>query len=152
MTANVTFEIQRSSKDALTVPATALRLQTTPDLIETPATPEQPDGKPRDAVVSGGPPAEKPSNGAASGRGAKGGARKSRAVVYVQTPTGRLRAVPVRTGITDGVRTVVELDDAAALAEGADVVTAVIRDEPPATTNPFAPPRMGGTTRPAGQR
>jgi hypothetical protein len=60
--------------------------------------------------------------------------------------------VPVKLGISDGIRTVVEASDAAALAEGAEVVTAVMRDEGPATTNPFAPPRMSTSTRPTGAR
>lgn len=160
MTANVTFEIQRSAKDALTVPATALRLQTTPDLLETPTAPESPaEAKPKETPAAGGSdgsaaaPGAKWGYGAAGGRAGSGSGRKSRSsVVYVQTPGGRLRGVTVRTGITDGIRTVVEVQDPAALPEGAEVVTAVIRDEPPATTNPFAPPRMGGPTRTSTQR
>jgi HlyD family secretion protein len=124
MTANVTFEIARSAKDALCVPATALRLQTTPDLLEKA---QAPRGAP-DAPDA--PARTKP--------------RKSRgAFVYVATAANRLRAIAVRPGISDGIVTVVEPMDPSTLEEGAEVVTAILREEEPATTNPFAPPRMG---------
>jgi HlyD family secretion protein len=162
MTANVTFEIQRSAKDAMTVPASALRLQTTPDLLESP---EQPaaaaDAPAADAPAADAPRKDgtgagdgKPPGGPGQGgpRRGKGAGKRTRGVVYLQTPAGKLRAVPVKLGISDGIRTVVEVADAAALAEGAEVVTAVMRDEGPATTNPFAPPRMSTSTRTPGAR
>jgi HlyD family secretion protein len=157
MTANVTFEIQRSAKDAMTVPASALRLQATPDLLESP---EQPaaaaDAPAADAprVDGAGAGDGKPAGGPGQGgpRRGKGAGKRTRGVVYLQTPAGKLRGVPVKLGISDGIRTVVEASDAAALAEGAEVVTAVMRDDGPATTNPFAPPRMSTSTRPTGAR
>jgi HlyD family secretion protein len=173
MTANVTFEIQRSAKDTLTVPASALRLQAPPELVDNPEaltakpaeTPpaEKPAAAEKPAEARAGadgapsPDGKSPADGApaaggerrgrgergSGGAGGRGGRRRS-GFVYVQTPAGKLHAVAVKLGISDGVRTVVEPTDAAALPEGADVVTAVLREEEPATTNPFAPPRMGG--------
>jgi HlyD family secretion protein len=154
MTATVVFEIARSAKDAMTVPATALRLQAPADLLDAAPAPESP--KPADgaAGAEASPGGEKPQrNGGQPGsRGGKGG-RKPRMVVYVQTPANRLHAIPVKAGISDGIRTVVEPIDPASLPEGTEVVTSVLRDETPATTNPFAPPRMGGpSTRGTGVR
>jgi HlyD family secretion protein len=175
MTANVTFEIQRSAKDALTVPATALRLQAPPDLVDNPEAiqpraPDPPAPKPADPTPpeNAKPPAAAPGDGAVGekpagekspadkptadkpGGGKHGGGKKRGGFVYVATPANKLHAVAVKIGITDGVKTVVEPADPAALPEGADVVTAVMRDEEPATTNPFAPPRMGAPARPQG--
>jgi HlyD family secretion protein len=167
MTANVTFEIQRSAKEALTVAASALRLQAPPELVDNPevtapktppadaaakpADPKAPaDGAPADGAKPGpgdGPGAggAKPSGDRAGGWKKGGGGRRRTGFVYLQTPAMKLHAVPVKIGISDGVRTVVEPLDPAALPEGAEVVTAVMRDEAPAATNPFAPPRMTGT-------
>lgn len=129
MTANVTFEIARSAPDALRVPASALRLRPPEDLIEQKAAPE---------------------SGEAAGGGAHpGGAPRTggRGTVWLKTTGGRLQAVHVRTGISDGIVTAIEPLDAAALPEGAEVVTAVIRAAEPTTTNPFGPPQMGRSRR-----
>jgi len=184
MTATVTFEIQRSAKDALTVSAAALRLQAPPDLVDNPevtaakappagdaAAGKSSDGKPADAKppengkAPQSPEGKAPTDGAAATGGEKpagdrqgmgggkrfgGGGRRRQGFVYVLTPANKLHAVAVKIGITDGVKTVVEPADPAALPEGAEIVTAVMRDEEPTTTNPFAPPRMGGPTRPSG--
>jgi hypothetical protein len=132
MTANVTFEIARSAQDALRVPASALRLQAPADLLDEPL-PQ------RDAKAPRVPP-----EGAPGGRPTRPSGRRSRAYIYVQTPTNHLHAIAVKPGISDGILTVVEALDGVALDEGLEVVTAVLRDAEPATTNPFAPPRMGG--------
>jgi len=68
--------------------------------------------------------------------------------VYVLVAGNKLHAVPVKVGTSDGISTVVEPIEPATIADGADVVTAILRDDEPTTTNPFAPPGMGG--RPAG--
>ena len=148
MTANVTFEIQRSAKDALNVPAAALRLAAPADLLDAPepapeiAADARADGaKPAGAAAA---PGENRGGNGGAGGWKKGGGKRTRAVVYLQTPANKLHAVPVRTGISDGIRTVVEPIDGATLPEGSDVVTAVVREEDTSTTNPFAPPRMGG--------
>jgi HlyD family secretion protein len=126
MTANVTFEIQRSRPDVIRVPSSALRLQVTDDLVESTAPPGAPATEP--------PGARAPAPG-----------RRSRdsGTVWVTAPGNRLRAVRVRPGITDGIFTAVEPVDAASLAEGTEVVTAVIRAAAPTMTNPFGPPQMG---------
>jgi len=140
MTANVIFEVARSAKDALRVPATALRLQPAAELVES-----------RPAAVGADPTA------AGKERGGKGGARgqggvgkESAAFVYVPTPAGLLRRVRVKPGISDGTNTAVEPADPEALQEGTEVVTALLKAAEAATTNPFAPPRIGGG-RPAGR-
>lgn len=134
MTANVTFEIARSSKDALKVPASALRLQPSDDLVEGGKPAHAPRGERADRGESGGK--------RGSGGGRAGGKRPS--TVYVVTPDNRLRAIPVKAGISDSVFTVVEPEDPSALTEGTEVVTAILKQDEPTTTNPFAPPRMPG--------
>jgi HlyD family secretion protein len=163
MTANVTFEIQRSEKEALHVAAASLRLLAPPDLVENPsagaaaqsakptvasATPAEAGGKPAEAGTDGAGATRAPGD-RRSGPGRSGGGRRKVSLVYVATPAMKLRAIPVRVGITDGVRTVVEPLDPSELADGAEVVTAVLREEDTGTTNPFAPPRMTGS-RPSG--
>jgi HlyD family secretion protein len=120
MTASVVFEIQHSPKDSLRVASSALRLQPAAELLESPD------------------PAS-----AAAGAAAGGKSRKSRSVVYVATSNNRLRAIPVKAGISDNILTVIEPLDPASLAEGAEVVTAVLQADQPVSTNPFAPPAMG---------
>jgi HlyD family secretion protein len=128
MTASLTFEIARSPKDALHVPVTALRLQPAAELLEQPpaAAPEVEKG--------------------AKHTGGKG--RKPRECVYVVQPDNRLRAIPVKVGISDLLSTTIEPVDANSLPEGAEVVTAILRDAEAATTNPFAPPRIGAGRNP----
>jgi HlyD family secretion protein len=130
MTANVTFEIARSAKDALRVPASALRLHPPPELLE-PAS---------SAPNSTGPAAPADHGG------------KAGAVVYLQVPGNRVRAIGVRPGISDGVNTVVEPVEPDALDVGADVVTAIVPGAAAAVTNPFGPPQMGAPTRGTGVR
>ena len=137
MTANVTFEIQRSAPNALRVPASALRFQAPEDLIE-------------GAAAPGAAPLTSPADGAETG-----GAKRHRGggTVWVLTAGKRLRAVRVRAGISDGIVTAVEpIEDAAggALEEGAEVVTAALRATAPAAMNPFGPPQMGAGRRSSG--
>ncbi len=164
MTANVTFEVARS-KDSLRVPATALRLQPAAELIEPSATPPtdaaKPDGAtpPSDpAAMAGDPstpgagatPGAGTGRGEGKGRGGRTGAgRRVRGTVYVQASGNKLRAVAVKIGVSDGAMTAVEPVEAGTLAEGIEVVTAIVKEEEAATTNPLAPPRMGGA-RPGG--
>jgi HlyD family secretion protein len=167
MTANVTFEIAKSAADALRVPAAALRLQIpadAPNLVVN-AAEVAAAGKESAAAAGGAKPEGRrpgggrpgaPTDGSAStpgdgagdpsaGRSKKGGdARRRNGVVYVQIEGAKLRAVRVRVGISDGIHTVVEPMEGATLAEGVDVVTSILRDDEPMTTNPFAPQGMGG--------
>jgi HlyD family secretion protein len=105
MTADVTFEVARSAKDALHVPTTALRVQPPPQLVV--------------------------------------GGRGPRTAVYVRTPDNHLRAIAVKSGVSDTISTVVEPLEAGALDESTEVVTSIVRETEPTTTNPFAPPRIG---------
>ena len=163
MTANVTFEIARSARDALHVPAAALRVQPDADLVaETVPRPGgavhrvpgersgagTEDGERKDAT-EGPDGGESASTTARPGRGRRAGARTSnteRAVhVFVPLPNGLLKAVRVRAGISDGSVTVVEPLDPSALPPGTEVVTAILRNATTSTTtNPFAPTPMRG--------
>lgn len=79
-----------------------------------------------------------------NGGGPGGSKRPQRTYVYTKLADNRLRAIPVVAGISDGAFTVVTPAEGATLEEGLEVVTAILREDEPATTNPFAPPRMGG--------
>lgn len=130
MTANVTFEIQRSAADVLHVPNAALRFTPPSELVAAEARPAGEEG------------GRKKSGGDDAGGGNAG--RSGRSVVWIEGPEHKLVAIPVRAGLSDGVRTVVEPLVAGALAEGTEILTAVLASDAPATTNPFAPPAMGG--------
>ncbi len=65
----------------------------------------------------------------------------------MEAPGNRLRAIAVKAGVSDGTWTVVEPLGGATLEAGAEVVTSILREEEPSTTNPFAPPRFGGGRR-----
>jgi HlyD family secretion protein len=145
MTANVLVPVDRRD-DVLRVPNAALRFRPDPADLEKGGTK---DAKKADAKESGAAPAEtKPAEAAAGpeGRtaGAAAGERAGRrngggrpdgaspgrpgggrsgsprtAEVYVELPTGKLRAMKVKTALTDGNLTAVETD---ALKEGDEVV------------------------------
>jgi HlyD family secretion protein len=138
MTADVTFEIARSDKEVLKVPATALRLSPPADLVEKAAKPGASEEAPKKERGSRGTRA----NGDAPKKSGAPHERKS--AVYVVTADNRLRAIAVKVGISDGIATVVEPVEPGTLDEGTEIVTSIVRDTGPATTNPFAPPRMGG--------
>ena len=146
MTANVIFEVARSAKDALRVPATALRLQPTPDLVEARPAPAGGEGSTDAGKERGGGK----SGGRGPGAGGPGAGKGNASFVYVPTPAGLLRRVRVKPGISDGTNTAVEPSDPEALKEGTEVVTALLKATEAATTNPFAPPRIGGG-RPPGR-
>lgn len=139
MTASLTFELGRSAPDALHVASSALRLQPTSDLlVAAPAGAE----KIAEKIGEKGADPNSPEKGAHRA-GAKG-ARKQREYVYVVGPDKRLRAIAVRSSFSDAFSTVIEPLDPGSLKEGDEVVTAIVREAEAATTNPFAPPRMGG--------
>ena len=48
----------------------------------------------------------------------------------------------INHGISDVLSTTIEPVDPNSLPEGAEVVTAILREAEATTTNPFAPPRM----------
>ena len=156
MTANVLVPVDRRD-DVLRVPNAALRFKPDPaDLA---------DGgkaKPDAAAASGTAPAEKAGNGAAGaagggrpGRGEGGrpgggdGASRSGAgrsgpsrsgEVYVELPTGKLRAVRVKTTLTDGNLTAVEAEE---LKEGDEVVLGFATARAAAGAGGGAPRGMG---------
>lgn len=130
MTANVTFEIAKSDKDALHVMTTALRYDPPVELVEPQA---------REAVAE---KKEKPKKGDAQ--------KKTRSAhfgkIYVKNAQGLLHPVPVKIGISDGAQAEVSTKDPAALAEGMEVVIGIQEEEEEASKNPFAP-SMGGPRR-----
>ncbi len=91
----------------------------------------------RDGASGSGP-------GQGSGKSGGGAKRSRRTYVYVKVADNRLRAIPVIAGISDGISTVVRPVDGSTLEDGLEVVTAILREDEPTATNPFAPPRMGG--------
>lgn len=135
MTANVTFEVAKSAPDALKVPASALRLQPPKELIQPNVV--QAQAKP-DAAPSG---KEKRPGGSGGKRGGGG-------MVYVVAPDGYLRPIAVKALISDGTMTSVEPREPDALAEGTEVITAVLtaQEEQQQQANPFMP-QMGGPGR-----
>jgi HlyD family secretion protein len=97
MTADVSIEVARAA-ETLRVPNAALRFQ--PIAIGTAAS-GRGDGAPAGAIAGDGSPAAGGARAAAAPRDPASAALR-RQTVYVLGPEGRLRAVLVRTGITDG--------------------------------------------------
>lgn len=160
MTANVVFEVARGPAESLRVPATSLRLQVTPDILEggdaaateAPAAAATGGMAPRTGTgTSSATATGRRDGGAGAGAGGGGRQRRTRGTVYVQAAENRLRPIAVKIGISDGIVTAVEPVEPGSLEPGADVVTAVVRELAPATTNPFAPtmgaPRGSGGGR-----
>jgi HlyD family secretion protein len=124
MTANLQFEVDRRS-DALLVPNAALRYKPPPQLVASSGT-------------GGGKPGGK---GAAADKD-----RQGQGVVWVEED-GKVRAVPVQLGLTDGTMTEVVAGD---LPPGTAVVVGEVRSNGAASadaTNPFAPPRFGASKK-----
>lgn len=92
------------------------RAAVAPKAAETAAPAGRPEGT-GERAGRGGNGAARPGGGARAGGGRPGGSRE--ADVYVELPTGKLKAVHVKTGLTDGNVTAVEAD---ALKEGDEVV------------------------------
>jgi HlyD family secretion protein len=150
MTANVSIEVARND-DVLRVPNAALRFRPTAELFAA-------LGQPMPASFEGGAPAptagrlgdparERPAQPATATRGAWDGAASHGRVWVLRD--GRLEAVGVRLGVTDGTITAVLAGD---LAEGAQVVTGTTTRAsaraPETTGSPLLP--FGG--RPPGAR
>src|SRR5262249_50360551 len=128
MPPTVPFEARRGAPAALHVSSSALRLRPPENLLAE-----------RPAAASARRPAPAPST-PSDGNGAS--ERREPGTLYVLTPDSRLHAIAVLTGISDGILTVVEAPPDETLAEGTEVVTAVLTDQA-STTNPFGPPQMG---------
>jgi HlyD family secretion protein len=131
MTATVTVEVARAT-DVLAVPNAALRVRPAPDVL---ATVGQHRGETEECPTSG-------SHGSED-------AGQSRGEIWILVD-GTLDRVPVRVGVSDGMRSAIF---SPALAEGMKVVTAISGDVPtaPATsTSPLLPSfrgRGGGAGR-----
>ncbi len=156
MTANVTFEIARSKKDALHVMTTALRYQPPTELLEPEAREAPGEKKERRGEGAKGegaakavverPARENGKEGSREGgrRGGKGGR------VFVKNDRNQLHPVPVKVGVSDGAKAEIEArleKDAELLVEGAVVVIGVQAEEEEAAKNPFAPQMGGGGRR-----
>ncbi len=136
MTANVTVEVSRRD-DVLRVPNAALHFRPTDEIVSllgaaaqgsaavsgSSAVPQGVAVATSGSAVAAGSSVASGGSAVASGGSAvaSGFSRKNTATVWVQVD-GAIRAVPVRTGVSDGVNT--ELLDGA-LAEGTSVVTRV---------------------------
>jgi HlyD family secretion protein len=143
MTATVTVEVARST-DVLRVPNAALRIRPSADVF---AALEQPSPEP---TTDGRIPSDNASTGRSPGTGV-GRATNAQLWVLVE---GRLSAVPVRIGITDGTRTAVV---GGGLEDSAQVVTKIELPKGATTStnsSPLLPSRGrgagggGGSTRP----
>lgn len=132
MTADVTLPV-KVARDTLRVPNAALRFRPDPAQVAKAAPAagaDAPAGAGRATPGAGGPPGDRAGrsrgDSGAPARPAGNGARGAAAAdagrggsVWVEDGTGKLRAVSVRTGITDGARTAIENG---ALNEGDEVV------------------------------
>jgi HlyD family secretion protein len=143
MTANVTFEIARSPKDALLVASSALRFQPPQEMLEEEPKKDEPKKDGDEKKDADEPKKEWKRGGDKPGGERRGGGRKNVGTIYVKQANGKLKAIRVRTGVTDGVKTAIEPLGQATLEEGAEIATGTIREDEAQTTNPFAP-RFGG--------
>ena len=159
MTANLIFEVARA-ENKLKVPNAALRF--TPDSNLVQEEPELAAANDQTGISPTGSSGMRPMgqrNGA--GRGGQrepGMTRKTTGKnnthsgkLWVRTKSGQLKALPVRTGISDGSFTEVMNKE---LTEGEEIVTGIMAKGEVAAqvTNPFAPQRFGpGGGRPPGR-
>src|SRR5690606_3792841 len=126
------------AEDVLLVPNAALRFRPDPGRIASPAS-EAAGGQPDAAtgtVRNGGP-------GRGRGEARQSGSGRMRTVLWRLLPDGRLSALPVRVGISDGVHTEVAGDD---LAAGLEVVlgTSGVGTPDAGSGSPFGGGASGG--------
>lgn len=145
MTARVDYLV-KSAEGVLKVPNAALRYKPSEEILARFGAPPVP----RDGAAAGGAPADSRRNGEAAGsraRRAEGrtSGRGATGTLYTLDAKGKLHAVRVRTGITDGLFTEVEGKN---VAEGMKVVDGLVSASkaPAATSNP-----MGGAQQPSGR-
>lgn len=155
MTASVEFQVQ-VAPDVLHVPNAALRLRPTDEMIAQVEMPSmggargergagEGEGAPRMAAAGGEGGAGMGAAAAAGAAGRRGGANV--AMLWTTDGSGKLRVIPVRTGISDGTVTQI---DGEGITEGMQVISGV--NQAPgatATTNPFGG-QGGGGFRPGG--
>lgn len=146
MTANVTIDVA-TVRDVLRVPNAALRFKPPTEEGKAATATGGGDGAERQAMRSGqggaGPPgaASQMPGGRRRRIGAGDAAAEKQQTVYVFTPEKTLKAVQIRTGISDGRFTAVISGD---LKAGDPVVVGV------ATSKVEGPPPMGGQGQPGG--
>jgi HlyD family secretion protein len=109
MTATVDFFIEEAT-DVLKVQNSALRFRPTPEMVK------------ELAQYRGGERAD------------RGGAR-----LFILGADGKLQAIPVTTGISDGQWTEISGDG---VQEGMEAIAGVVSEETPSTSNPFAGPQQ----------
>jgi HlyD family secretion protein len=131
MTANVTFEIAKSSKDSLHVMSTALRFEPPLEMLEPEA---------REKAEKRGKRSDK--DAAAAGSHKRADSKRGR--IYVKNAQNLLHPIPVTVGVTDGVNVeVTPVDEKVTLEEGQEIVIGIQQEEEAEATNPFQM-RMGG--------
>lgn len=156
MTASVEFLVQ-SASDVLRVPNAALRLRPTDAMIAQVEMPTmggargEGQGQGRGAeggrrMVAGGEGGGAAFAGGPAGAGRRGGGNV--AMLWTTDNSGKLRIIPVRTGITDGTVTAIEGEG---ITEGMQVIAGVNQATgATATTNPFQGSGGGPGFRPGG--
>lgn len=156
MTASVEFLVQ-SASDVLRVPNAALRLRPTDAMIAQVEMPTmggargEGQGQGRGAeggrrMVAGGEGGGAAFAGGPAGAGRRGGGNV--AMLWTTDNSGKLRIIPVRTGITDGTVTAIEGEG---ITEGMQVIAGVNQATgATATTNPFQGSGGGSGFRPGG--
>ena len=149
MTARVDF-LTNSAEDVLKVANAALRFK--PEAGVDVATPAAPAATATAAGTAAGQPAGRRRSG--SGPGARTGERPASGTLYVENADGKLQAVRVRLGITDGKTTEVR---GQALKEGMKVIAGTAQpqsaENETSTSNPFqqgGSGQQGGGRRPGG--
>jgi HlyD family secretion protein len=150
MTANVTFEIAKSSKTSFHVMTTAIRYEPPIDLLdpearEKAASRGKPKGAPSDGTIADGKPEAGKPDAKPAGKDLTRRRSGKRVRLYVKNAEGLLHPIPVKVGVTDGSQVeVTPLDENVSLEEGQEIVIGVMAEEEEQSTNPFAPRMPGG--------
>src|SRR5690606_16917105 len=161
MTATVEFIVERA-EDVLLVPNSALRFRPTEEMRRALAARREQDGaadaRARPVQTADRPTARgtagvaaRPAGGPDAGvpRGPGGARGAAPTLLWYVDADGKVNAVPVRTGITDGQHTAIT--GPPILREGMQVIAAVTTGgAPAATANPFQAQQRGGPRRPPG--
>ena len=134
MTATVDFIIERA-EGGLVVPNSALRFRPTAEMLAQIGAPD---------AAGEGPMG--PGQGAQRRRGASAGGQNSGTLWYLGE-NGRLDTMTVRTGLSDGQRTVVMGDR---LEEGMEIIAAVTATDAEGAANPFQGQQQNNTRGPRG--
>jgi HlyD family secretion protein len=126
MTATVDFFVQTAT-NVLKIQNSALRFRPTAEMLAE-IREERKGGDRRQPSPDG---ARRPSGAEGASRGAR---------LWTQGPGGKLKVIPVETGLTDGQWTEIS---GKGVEEGLEAIAGVVSDEASATSNPFAGPQTG---------